>query len=130
MIRRWSLAYGKPWNFCNISLMPDNRFKGEFVKLPTIISMKDMRLSLSAIARRAEAGECFIVVRDSKPVFQIAPLSRSGASPQRNLSFDDFTQKAYWVPPAGEKAWTLNAVEDIIQEMYKERTSKSETTRP
>ena len=43
-----------------------------------IISMKDIRLTLAAIAKRAEAGECFTVVRDSKPVFRIEPL---GAEP-------------------------------------------------
>lgn len=40
-----------------------------------IISMKDIRLTLAAIARRAEAGERFVVVRDSKPVFRIEPLT-------------------------------------------------------
>jgi antitoxin (DNA-binding transcriptional repressor) of toxin-antitoxin stability system len=43
-----------------------------------IISMKDIRLTLAAIAKRAEAGERFTVVRDSKPVFRIEPL---GAEP-------------------------------------------------
>lgn len=45
-----------------------------------IISMKDIRLSLASIAKRVEAGERFTVVRDSKPVFRIEPLSDAEAS--------------------------------------------------
>ena len=89
---------------------------------PTIVSMKDIRLSLAAIARRVEAGECFIVVRDSKPVFQIEPIS--GSNPQRGMSFDNFTQKVDRVRDAGETEWTPTAVEQVIQEMYRERTTQ------
>ncbi|MBU9889717.1 MAG: hypothetical protein KTQ49_07605 [Candidatus Omnitrophica bacterium] len=98
------------------------------MKTPTIVSMKDIRLSLAAIARRVEAGECFIVVRDSKPVFQIEPLSGSGSNAQRNLSFDDFTQKVDRVRDPGERAWTPDAVEGVIQEMYRERSSSDEAS--
>ena len=91
---------------------------------PTIVSMKDMRLSLAAIARRVEAGECFIVVRDSKPVFQIEPLSGSGYKAHRGMSFDDFTQKIDRVRDAGETEWTPAAVEQVIQEMYREKAPK------
>lgn len=93
---------------------------------PTIVSMKDIRLSLAAIARRVEAGECFIVVRDSKPVFQIEPLPGAGSSPQRGLSFGDFTQKVDRVRDSGETTWTPDAVEKVIQEMYREGAKKNE----
>lgn len=41
----------------------------------TIVSMEDMRTSLAAIANRAAQGERFIVVRKSKPVFEIVPVA-------------------------------------------------------
>ncbi len=44
--------------------------------MDTIISMKDIRLTLATIAKRAEAGERFTVVRDSKPSFRIEPLGK------------------------------------------------------
>lgn len=94
------------------------------MKTPTIISMKDMRLSLAAIARRVEAGEHFIVVRDSKPVFQIEPLSGAASNPQRNMSLNDFTQRIDRVRESDETEWTPGAVEQVIQEMYRERTKK------
>jgi antitoxin (DNA-binding transcriptional repressor) of toxin-antitoxin stability system len=78
---------------------------------PTIVSMKDIRLSLAAIARRVEAGERFIVVRDSKPIFQIEPLAGSRTNPQRGMSFDHFTQRVDRVRDAGETEWAPEAVE-------------------
>ena len=95
---------------------------------PTIVSMKDIRLSLAAIARRVEAGESFIVVRDSKPVFQIEPISRSHS--QRGMSFDNFTQKVDRVRDSGETEWTPSAVEQVIQEMYRERITKASDQGP
>jgi len=38
-----------------------------------IISMQDMRLRLAEIAKRAESGEDFIVIRNSRPSFRIVP---------------------------------------------------------
>ena len=39
-----------------------------------IIAVQDIRTSLAAIIKQAENGEHFVVVRNSKPVFQIVPL--------------------------------------------------------
>lgn len=62
-----------------------------------IISMKDIRLSLAAIAKRVEAGESFTVVRDSKPVFRIEPLPETGFSSGK-------------VRDPGETEWTPQSV--------------------
>ena len=92
------------------------------MKAPTIISMKDIRLSIAMIARRAEAGERFIVVRDSRPVFQIEPLGTAGVSYQEpKMSFEEFTKKIDSVRDPHEPPWTPEAVEEVIQEMYRER---------
>lgn len=38
-----------------------------------IISVQDIRESLATIANQAQAGETFVVVRNSRPVFRILP---------------------------------------------------------
>jgi len=38
-----------------------------------IISVQDIRQSLATITNQAQAGETFVVVRNSKPVFKIVP---------------------------------------------------------
>ena len=43
--------------------------------MDSIISVQDIRTSLGEITSRAEAGETFTVVRNSKPAFRIVPLS-------------------------------------------------------
>ncbi len=39
-----------------------------------IISVKDLRLNLQKYADRAHKGESFLVVKRSRPVFQIIPI--------------------------------------------------------
>jgi antitoxin (DNA-binding transcriptional repressor) of toxin-antitoxin stability system len=94
---------------------------------PTIVSMKDIRLSLAAIARRVEAGERFVVVKDFKPVFQIEPLSGFASNRQRGMAFTAFTKKIDSVRNPGETEWIPDAVEKVIQEMYRERTKRNDT---
>jgi prevent-host-death family protein len=43
--------------------------------MDSIISVQDIRTSLGEITSRAEAGETFVVVRNSKPAFRIVPVS-------------------------------------------------------
>ena len=90
---------------------------------PTIISMKDIRLAIAAIAKRAEAGERFIVIRDSRPVFQIEPLGGSSGFvyPEPKMSFKEFSKKVDSVRDPGGAPWTPEAVEEVIQEMYREK---------
>ena len=42
----------------------------------TLIAMQDIRQSLAEIAKRAEHGGEFVVVRNSKPSFRIVPYAR------------------------------------------------------
>jgi prevent-host-death family protein len=48
--------------------------------MDTLIAMQDIRNRLASIADRAESGESFIVVRNSRPAFRIAPLVDADAS--------------------------------------------------
>ena len=50
-----------------------------------IISVQDIRQSLAAIANRAQAGETFVVVRNSKPVFKIVPPYEEETSVRNNV---------------------------------------------
>lgn len=43
-----------------------------------IISVQDIRQSLATITNQAQAGETFVVVRNSKPVFRIVPPEEGG----------------------------------------------------
>jgi antitoxin (DNA-binding transcriptional repressor) of toxin-antitoxin stability system len=49
--------------------------------MSNLIAMQDMRRSIAAIARRAEQGEEFIVIRNSRPSFRIVPYADAGAAP-------------------------------------------------
>ena len=46
----------------------------------SIIAMQDIRTGLASIARRAEAGESFVVVRNSRPAFKIMPMENNEPS--------------------------------------------------
>jgi antitoxin (DNA-binding transcriptional repressor) of toxin-antitoxin stability system len=43
--------------------------------MSTIISVQDIRTSLASLAQRAENGETFTVIRNSKPAFMITPIA-------------------------------------------------------
>ena len=92
-----------------------------------IISMKDVRLSLAAIARRAEAGERFIVVRDSKPVFRIEPCASESSGLERKMTFTEFKTKVESVREPDGDAWTPEVVEKEILKMYHDRGAASKS---
>lgn len=51
----------------------------------TIIGLKELRQNATEIAERAQKGECFTVVKRSKPMFEISPPSQQKTS-NRELS--------------------------------------------
>jgi antitoxin (DNA-binding transcriptional repressor) of toxin-antitoxin stability system len=48
--------------------------------METLIAMQDIRTHLASIADRAESGETFVVIRNSRPVFRIQPIATSAES--------------------------------------------------
>ena len=67
----------------------------------------------------------FIVVRDSRPVFQIEPLALSvRVSDVPPMSFEEFRARIDSVREPDDVAWTPEAVEEVIQEMYREDAAK------
>ena len=84
-----------------------------------IISMQDMRLSLASIANQVQAGETFIVVRSSKPVFKIIPpFEKTKLSGKRPMSLAEITDKL----DAVEASYDLSEddLDGIIHESHAE----------
>lgn len=84
-----------------------------------IISVQDIRQSLAAIANQAQAGETFVVVRNSKPVFKIVPPYAKEAEGGKNaLSLAEITGKL----DAVEASYDLSAndLDMIIHESHSE----------
>jgi len=84
-----------------------------------IISMQDMRLSLASIANQVQAGETFIVVRSSKPVFKIVPpFENSRLTNKRPMSLAEITGKL----DALKDSYDLSAddLDGIIHESHAE----------
>lgn len=50
------------------------------VLMHKIISMQDIRESLASIANQAQRGERFVVIRHSRPAFQIVPIEEAGSA--------------------------------------------------
>ena len=83
--------------------------------MSTIIAMQDIRTSIAAIARRAEKGEEFIVVRNSRPSFRIVPLDRDQKSRAPALSLKEMTDRID--RPGGVTEITPEEIDAIIAEV-------------
>ncbi|HMP72513.1 MAG TPA: hypothetical protein PKE55_04545 [Kiritimatiellia bacterium] len=85
-----------------------------------IISMQDIRVSLAKIADEAERGERFIVVRNSKPVFQLAPLSDARQSPPVQRMTLGELRATFDANPAEKWGITPSEVDEIIHKVHGE----------
>ncbi len=45
--------------------------------MATIIGLKELRENTEAVAERANRGETFVVVKRSKPIFRLVPVTES-----------------------------------------------------
>jgi len=81
-------------------------------RMSKIISVQDIRQSLATITNQAQAGETFVVVRNSKPVFKIVPPYTKENEDRKNaLSLAEITGKL----DAMETSYDLSANElDMI----------------
>ncbi|MDP6630302.1 MAG: hypothetical protein QGH29_04935 [Kiritimatiellia bacterium] len=59
--------------------------------------MQDIRTSLASIAKRAEAGETFMVIRNSKPAFMIAPVDPAAVVREATVAYTTGAE-----PPKGK----------------------------
>lgn len=84
-----------------------------------IISVQDIRESLASITNQAQAGETFVVVRNSKPVFKIVPpYEKEKSGGNKALSLDEITGKL----DSAESSYdiTSNDLDKIIHESHSE----------
>ncbi len=81
--------------------------------MENLISMQDIRTSLKAVADRAEKGETFIVVRNSRPAFRIVPLEGKTVYPVAR-------ETALAVHEMQERFWNSNQ-DDMITEKELDR---------
>lgn len=104
--------------------------------MDTIISVQDIRVSLGDIARRAESGESFTVVRNSKPSFRIVPAGVSTAqvreapqtySARKPKTAPSLTEiRNALTGPAGKGALSAKEIEELIAEVRRKPGAKKE----
>jgi len=49
--------------------------------MENIIGLKDLRQKMSEYAKKVEAGEFFVVIKRSKPLFKIVPIEKEEWEP-------------------------------------------------
>lgn len=82
-----------------------------------LIAMQDMRRSFATIARRAEQGEEFVVIRNSRPSFRIMPYHAPCAATPPALSLKDITTRIDSTHAAANVA--ARAVDQLIHHVRK-----------
>lgn len=89
--------------------------------MDTIIAMRDIRSSLSAIADRAEKGESFIVIRNSRPVFRIEPATGTyEKSSDRAPATVREVRGKFAADPVSPKELAPDDLDQIIREVRQE----------
>ena len=46
--------------------------------MENLIALKDLRLNMEKYATKVQAGQSFVVLKQSKPFFKISPIDESG----------------------------------------------------
>ena len=83
----------------------------------TVIAMQNIRTSLASIAKRAEAGEQFLVVKNSKPSFYIIPAAGNKFKEKRpELTLENITQKIDKSKMPGN--FSSGLIDEIIHEIH------------
>jgi len=86
-----------------------------------IIAMQDIRTSLADIADQVEKGEHYIVVRNSKPAFQLVPLDYVTESTKRpRLSLKEMRAR-FETHPVNSSDMTAAEIDAIIHEVHEDR---------
>ena len=96
--------------------------------MENLISMQDIRMSLKAVADRAEKGETFIVVRNSRPGFRIVPLEGKTVYPVANdtaLAVHEM-QERFQSSGAADMI-TEEELDEIIHEVHRQQNEEMRT---
>lgn len=54
--------------------------------MSTIIGLKELRDNMDAIAERTKQGESFTVVKRSRPIFELTPVSADASGRQQEIA--------------------------------------------
>ncbi|MBT3191340.1 MAG: hypothetical protein HN341_02170 [Verrucomicrobia bacterium] len=90
--------------------------------MDTIISVQDIRTRLGAIAKSAETGESFTVIRNSKPAFRIVPIEAPVyPAPASTLVTLREVRERFDADPVASDELTPQELEAIISEVHGEK---------
>jgi len=64
-----------------------------------IIGIKELHRNLKRVADAAQKGASYTVVRDSKPVFRIAPIGAGVTKGKKTRTLEDFLKAASFSDP-------------------------------
>ncbi len=92
--------------------------------MSVVISMQDIRLRLADIAQRAEEGEDFTVVRNSRPAFRIVPLRQQDRmTPKEARSVMQSVETAFREKPLNDEVTAEDIAEAIRLVRRRKRTA-------
>ena len=75
------------------------------------IGQRQLRNDSAEVMRRVEAGESFVVTRNGRPVADLVPHGRSGASRPR-LTLGEAQQRMRALPPVDVDRWYRDRAAD------------------
>ena len=93
--------------------------------MDSIISVQDIRTTLGAIVKRAERGESFTVIKNSKPAFRIIPLEKMAYEQAENrpaLTLHEIRSR-FEADPVSANELSPDDLDDIIHEIHKEMSA-------
>lgn len=97
--------------------------------MDAIISMQDIRTTLGTIAKRAENGESFTVIKNSKPAFRIVPVKRDVYTQTSNrppLTLREIRAR-FDASPVSPGELSPDELDDIIHEVHKKCNAETDT---
>ncbi len=96
--------------------------------MSSIISVQDIRTSLASIAKRAEQGESFTVVKNSKPAFRIEPIQQAEyrRQPEKKISVREMQER--FKSSGASDMMTPEDLDQIIDEVHSEKNAGREKT--
>ena len=96
--------------------------------MENLISMQDIRMSLKAVADRAEKGETFIVVRNSRPAFRIVPLEGKAVYPvARETALAVREMQERFQSSGAADMITEEELDEIIHEVHRQQNEEMRT---
>ncbi len=94
--------------------------------MDSIISVQDIRTTLGTIIKRAEHGESFTVIKNSKPAFRIIPLEKPMYEQSKSrpaLTLQEIRSR-FEADPVSANELSPDDLDDIIHEIHHDMQNK------